>query len=247
METELKEVLRLLLRKSWWIVLTAAMFCGAVLFYQERYAVPQYEAVTQLIVHTVPVQTFTDTYKEMILTPAIMVPTVMRHPEWGLTAEALAERVKVANSEKSQIIRLAVRDKSSDLAAAIVHAVARTAQEEIPRIVNVDSVSILTGDSTGERPRDVSLSLSGMLAVAVALSVMVSVGFILLRAYFDDKIRTEEDIVQTLGKPVLASVLRIRKRDCAAINGSNAPWTDADASIKGKAGEGIRVGRNQEA
>jgi capsular polysaccharide biosynthesis protein len=247
MEAELKALLRLLVRKSGWIVLTAALFAGAVLYYQENHAVPQYEAEAQIIVHAASIQTFTDTFKEIMVTPAIMGPAVLRHPEWGLTPEQLARKVTVTQSEKSQVIHIAVRDSSPDLAAAIVYGIVAVAQEELPRIAQADGVLILNDGLSGESPRNVSHGLASMLAAAIVLSVMVSVGLILLFAHLDDKIRTEEDVAQTFGKPVLGSVSRIRSRDCRPVGRSPAAWTKTEVPKLTMAGEGIRVGRNQEA
>ncbi|WP_123041905.1 YveK family protein [Cohnella candidum] len=240
MEPELKELLRLLFRRAWFMVLMAAVFGGSVFYYHDKYAVPSYEAVSKVIVHTSSTSEYTDTYKEILTTPVIMDPAAARHPELGLTSEQLASRISVGTSEKSQVMSISVRDPSPDKAAAIVHAVADTFREEIPKVMKVDSVTILSDSGKAEPPRNVSKSLTSKLAIAVVLSFMASIGLILLREYFDDKIRTEKDVAVMLGKPLLATVTRIRKGDF-----KTGEVEDLELSKKIKAGEAINVGVNQ--
>lgn len=259
MDTELKALLRLLLRKSWMIALMAVVFVGAALGYRDRIAEPEYEAVAKLIVHAASDSDSIETYKEIMLTPAILAPAAARYAELGLTAEELGARVTVGTSDKSQVMQITALASSPDEAAAIVRAVATTFQEEIPFIMKVDSVTMLSGNGNSNPPRDVSASLSSMIAIALALSVIVSVGLILLREYFDDKLRTEEDIASLFGKPALGSVARIRGADLrsaakTASAGKASAGADtglgagaADGSKKIKAGETINVSVNQQA
>lgn len=244
MEPELKEVLGLLLRKSWFIGLLAAVFCGAVYYYHDNYAVPNYLAVSKIIVHSTSESVMIDTYKEIMTTPVVMEPVVAAHPELGLTAEELGGRVQVGTSEKSQVMSISVTDPSPEKAAAIVSAVAETFKSEIPKVIPVDKVSILSDSGSAAGPRNIAQGVVSKLMIAFVLSVMASVGLILLREYFDDKIRTEKDAAKALGRPVLGAVTRIRKSDFRT---SAARSASTEATKKSKAGETLNVGINQQA
>lgn len=259
MDTELKALLRLLLHKSWLIALMAVVFVGAVILYRDHLVEPEYEAVAKLIVHAAANSDSVETYKEIVLTPAILAPAAARYSELGLTAEELGARVTVGATDKSQVIQIAARASSPDEADVIVRAVATTFQEEIPYIMKVDSVTLLSGNRNNNPPRDVSASLSSLIAIALALSVIASVGLILLREYFDDKVRTEQEIALLFGKPALGSLARIRGSDLrtaartlpAAKKGQGADAaagaSGAETTKKMKAGETINVGVNQQA
>ena len=256
MDTELKALLRLLLRKSWVIALMAVVFVGAVILYRDRIVEPEYEAVAKLIVHAASSSDSIETYKEILLTPAILAPAAARYSELGLTADELGARVTVGTSEKSQVMQITARASSPDEADAIVRAVATTFREEIPFIMKVDSVTLLSGSRNISPPSDVSASLSSLVAIALALSVIASVGLILLREYFDDKIRTEREAALLFGKPVLGSVERIRGSELRVSAAKPAPLPkkalSADAGAaetpkKLKAGETINVSVNQQA
>lgn len=252
MDTELKMLLRLLMRKIWFIAITAAVSVSATLLYHQQFAVPEYEAVAKLIVHSASSAENTETYKEIMMTPVILAAAAARHDEWGLSAKQLAARLTVSTSDKSQVISISVKDSSPDQASAIVSGVAETFQQEIPLIMNVDSVKILSDNFAGEPPRDVSPSLSSMLAIALVVSLIASIGFVLLREYFNDKIRTEQDVAQWLDLPVLGSIDRIRRRDMKPVMHEQ---TKAQAlenrklekNGKIKAGESINVGINHQA
>lgn len=242
MEPDLKDLVRLLLRKSWFIGLMAALFCGGAYVQHNEYATPSYEAVTKLIVHASSSSAPVDTYKEIMSTTAILEPTVINHPELGLSVEELGGILQVSTSDKSEVISIHARHSSADTAAAIVTAVADTFRQQIPAIMKVDSVTILTDSFKAGSTRNISQSLNSKLMIAAMLSVIFSVGFILLLEYFDDKIRTEKDIAATIGKPVLAATARIRKADMKP--GVKESRT---AAKKSKAGETINVSVNQQA
>ncbi len=238
------------------IALMAVVFVGAVLLYRDRVVGPEYEAVAKLIVHGANSDSI-ETYKEIMLTPAILAPAAARYSELGLTADELGAKVTVGTSDKSQVMQITARAASPDEAAAIVRAVATTFQEEIPFIMKVDSVTILSGNRNSNPPRDVSASQSSMIAIGLVLSIIFSVGLILLREYFDDKIRTEEDIANLFGRPALGSVARIRGADLRSAAkmasagkaevGADKGTAAAETSKKIKAGETINVSINQQA
>ncbi|MBB6671698.1 YveK family protein [Cohnella nanjingensis] len=252
-EPELKAYIRLLIRRAWIIGLLAVLFCGGAYAQHKLYAVPSYEATTKVIVKTsrpvegvsgVDVNQITsdimliDTYKEILMTSSMMEKVVAKHPEFGLTDEELRGKLQVGSTEKSQVMTLSVEDSSAIKAAAIVNAVTEVFREEIPKILNVDNINILSQAKLTDRLPDRSLSLTKKLMAAVALSLVCSIGLIFLREYWDDKIRTEKDVFAYLGKPTLARVSRIKASE---LRGS------AGASQKNVAGDSLHVGVNQQA
>jgi len=251
-DPELKEYIKLLFRRSWFIALIAMLFCGLAYVQDTLYGQPSYEASSRIIVNTskkaeeagsVDLNQITsdimliDTYKEIINTPAILDRVVADHPEFGITVAELDDKIKVSSSSRSQVMSITVRDPSAAAAVAIVNAVAETFKEEVPKLLRVDNVTVLTKADLSNQPPNVSISLLYKVVIAFALSAMVSITLVFLWEYLDDSIRTEQDVAQYLGKRMLADVPRIRRKEMKV------------SSVKERrkvAGDPVHVGINQQ-
>ncbi|WP_239618853.1 YveK family protein [Cohnella mopanensis] len=227
MEPEIRIYLRLLLKRLWLIGVMAIVFCGLAGAYHYLYSDPVYEANSKVIVNSSRQSDnskldinemnsdlmIIDTYKEIIATPAIMEKVVTNHSELGLNTYQLISKVKVTSSSKSQIMSISIQQSSPEKAALIVNSIAEVFKEEIPKIMSVDNVTILSRADAVNSSVPVSTGLMTKLVIALVLSWVVSIGVILLWEYFDDSIRSEKDVMAILDKPVLTTIARIRKSD----------------------------------
>ncbi|QJD87178.1 YveK family protein [Cohnella herbarum] len=227
MESEIKIYFRILLKRLWFICVMAILFCGLAGAYDYLYSEPVYEANSKVIVNSSRQSDdskldinemnsdlmIIDTYKEIIATPAIMGKVVANHSELGLNTYQLISQVKVTSSSKSQIMSISIQQSSPEKAALIVNSIAEVFKEEIPKIMSVDNVTILSQADAFNSSQPISPSLTTKLAIAFILSLIVSVGMILLWEYFDDSIKTEKEVMAILDKPVLSTIARIKKSD----------------------------------
>lgn len=231
MELELKDLLQIIRKRLWLIiafVLTCSIVAGVVSVF---FLNPVYEASTKLIVNQSnessgvnPLDLNTvnlnirliDTYKEIIKTPAIMSIVAEEHPEFGLTAKELSEKIEVNSVNNTQVMTLIVKDESYERAANIVNAVSLVFQREIPHIMNVDNVSILNTAPLDVSPSPVSPNVPLNVAITFVVSLMLAMGIVFLMEYLDDTVKTEEDVNQLLELPVLTVVARMTEQDFEA-------------------------------
>jgi len=228
MELDIKAYYRILVKKLWLIGIITLLFCGATAVYDSLYSIPVYEAGTKLIVNssekvdglakpdTNQINSnimLIDTYKEIIATPAIMDKVVAEHPEFDTTANRLMEDVKVGTTANSQIMSISIRDSTPRDAVLIVNAIAEVFKREVPQIMNVDNVTILSVAKESDHSVPVSMGLATKLVIAVLLSLMVSIGIVLIWEYLDDTVKTERDVASLLAVPVLATVNKAKKQD----------------------------------
>jgi len=252
-DPELKVYVRLIIRRSWFIGLLAVLFCGAAYAQHTLYSSPRYEATTKILVNSskpapgldsVDINKITsdimliDTYKEVLMTNRMMDKVIALHPEFGLADEQLASMLKVGSSEKSQVMSLTITDHSALRAAQIVNAVTDVFRAEIPHVLNVDNISILSEAKLSSNLPDKSLSLVSELAAAFFLSLVVAIAIIFLREYWDDKIRNEQDVLLHLNKPTLARITKIRGFESRSVPVS---------SSKKAAGDPLHVGYKHQA
>ncbi|PYI57205.1 YveK family protein [Paenibacillus flagellatus] len=223
MEMELRDYFSIVRRRIWLIlslVLAVSLFAAAIQFFVLK---PVYAASVRLVVNegsqmdlnaiTTNIKLVT-TYKEIIKTPAIMSKVVERHPELNLTTEQLIAKTEVTAANESQMLTLTIEDGSYEKAVSAVHALAGEFKTEIARIMKVDNVTILESDTIpGNNPSPIKPKIQLNMLMAIALSLFLSAGLVLLIEYLDDTIKTDKQAELILGMPVLASISRIRKKD----------------------------------
>ncbi len=248
MELEIKDYFKIVARRWWLILVMGAIFCAPVALYEQYMTQPSYEANTKLIVTNASRganQTILDTneinsnimiintYKEIIKSPAIMDKVKQEHPEIVRSTQQLIDDIGIAASDKSQVMNISLRDSSQDQAAIVVNAVAEVFRREIPRIMSVDNVTILSAAKQLDHPVPVPSNLLLKLILMAFVSFVCSIGIIFLREYLDDTIKTEEDVRAYLGQPTLAMVAKARIPE----------WRGRADAIKGKVGiESIQQG-----
>lgn len=180
---------------------------------------PKYEATSQFIVNegkTEESQEFTssdirtnveliNTYNVIITSNAILGSVV---DELNLTysASKLEDKIDVSSAEDSQVVNVTATDTDPEQAVNIANTIVETFQSEIPDILDVDNVSVLSAAELKEDPTPVSPRPKLNIAIAIVLGGMVGVGLAFLLEYLDNTVRTEEDVENKLGLPVFGSI-----------------------------------------
>ena len=216
----LKDVLGIL-RRRFWIVLVV-VFIALVLAALLSYVIlpPVYQVDTSLIVNEKQnttqatnsidygqiqtSQALAVTYAKIITSRAVLQDTIdtLRLPE---TVKELTNMTTVQVEGQTEIISISVKDQDAIRAANIANAMANSFIAQLPTLVNrVENVSVIdravpVTDQVSPRP---------FLNIAVALVAACMLGVLLafLVDYFDDTVKTADDIKKLFGLRVLAVV-----------------------------------------
>lgn len=224
------KLLMSMLRKWMWLIAGFVLICSlGVGFFSKYVMTPVYEASATLIVNKSNLDNngnpsldinqinsnimLINSYKVILSSASIMDKVVETHPELGVTTEDLRERINIITTQNSQIITLKIQDKAYEQGMLIVNAISKVFQEEIPKIMKVDNISILDTAKPQETPVPVSPRVTLNMIIAFVASLMIAVGIVLLVEYLDDTVRTEADIEKYLELPTLGAVGKIRKKD----------------------------------
>lgn len=204
------------------ITVAAIVIAAIISFYV---ITPMYQATTQILVNqqstqqqqvtTSEIQTnlqLINTYSEIIKSPAIL-DIVNEQLDLNMTATELASKITVANANNSQIVSVSVQDEKHVVATDIVNTIATVFQEEIADLMNVDNVNILSPAMHSEEPSPVSPNKVLNMAIAAVLGLMIGVGLAFLLEYLDTTVKTEKDIEELLGLPVIGLVSPIAEKD----------------------------------
>lgn len=218
----LEEILEVI-KKNLAMIIGLALLLGALTAFATAFLMtPQYQATTQVLVSQAEqqetisnpdVQTslqLVNTYSDIITSPAIL-DEVVENLDLNYSSAALAQQVTVNNESESQVINISVEDEVAENAELIANEISTVFQNEIPDIMNVDNVSILTVADVGEDPSPVSPQPLVNIAIGVILGGLLGLGIAFLRAFLDKSLKTEEDIEKHLELPVIGSVAKFEK------------------------------------
>lgn len=182
---------------------------------------PKYEASTQVLVNEkekdskVAAQEvqgniqLVNTYAEIIKSPRVLDEVAKKNK--GYSAEKLTNMINVNTEADSQILNVGVKTKNKNESEKIANDVAKVFSKDVPDIMSVDNVSILSkanGTSEKVSPRTTMNLLMGLI-----LGMIIAIIIATLKEIFDKRIRTEEDVEKELGIPVLGSIQKVKQGD----------------------------------
>lgn len=222
MEKTILDYVRLIQKRLWIIVVFVLLSCATTYYVSQAFVKPVYTASGQLIVNYINTQgnnlndvnvslNLMESYKEIINSPKIMEATAKNNPQLGLTAGEIAGKLEVKTSEKSQVMNLQATDESYDKAAQIVNAVSSTFISNIPALMNLNNVKLLTPADPNLHPSPSNSGIMMNLMISFVLSLLVVIGAILFLESINNTLRTEKEAEFFIGVPVIASVPLVRK------------------------------------
>ena len=214
----IKEIMDVIKKRAKMIVsftLIMALLGGIISYF---FLTPIYEASTQILVNKgesensvysstdimVDLQ-LVETYNVIINSPTIL-ETVIEDLDLDLTVNELKDKITVTSESDSQVINVAVEDKSITTATAIANKIAEVFKEESVNIMNVDNVTILTkakvtGDETPVFPNNILI-----IAIFMVAGLTSGIGLAFLREYLDNTYTSDEEIESHLQLPVLGVI-----------------------------------------
>ncbi|WP_017379287.1 YveK family protein [Paenisporosarcina sp. TG-14] len=178
---------------------------------------PIYQASTQILISQEKVDStvlnpqaiqtdlqLINTYNVIIKSSAILdkVAEELDLPSAG----ALNGQITVNSEQNSQVVNITVQDQSPTLAVDIANTVASVFQEDIKPLMNVDNVNILAAAQLPDNPSPVNPNPPLNMAIAAVVGLMLGVGIAFLLEYLDTSIKTEQDVEDSLGLPILGLV-----------------------------------------
>lgn len=200
------------------ITLLAILVSGVISYF---FLTPIYQSSTQLLVNQSKdeqamynyneVQTnlqLINTYNVIIKSPAIL-DLVIKELELDMSYGELNNNITVASEKNSQVVNISVQDPNAKRTAKIANKTAEVFTREISQIMNVDNVSILAKAQVGEKQSPIKPKPLLNIAIALVVGLMAGVGLAFLLEYFDNTIKTEQDIEKVLGIPVLGVITTI--------------------------------------
>lgn len=143
------------------------------------------------------------TYREIIKSRKILLK-VISELDLDISYGELASQVSVSSVNDTELIVISVQNENNKLARDIANEIAKVFEDEIVEIYNIENVSIIDKAIVSKVPANVNEVKQ--IAIGFLLGLFLSSMVIVVLFYFDDTVKSEEDIEKKLGLPVLGLV-----------------------------------------
>ncbi|WP_214708985.1 MULTISPECIES: YveK family protein [unclassified Exiguobacterium] len=225
-----------ILKRSKGLIISLAIIAALIAFLVSSFVIsPTYEASTQVLVAPKESQnnmidsgqiqssvTLVNTYRVIIQSPAILEQVqenVMGAPD------NIANLITVNSEQNSQVINIKVQHTNPVLATDIANEISDVFSKEVPELMSVDNVKVLSNASVPMLPVKPNVLMN--TAVATILGLMIGVAIAFLKVVLDRRIKTEQDVENILELPVLGSIpvidkVEMRQQRQANVKGERA-------------------------
>ncbi len=214
-ELDLRQILDLMISKIWLILILPVVFSiitGLVSYYIIE---PVYETSTTIYVNekkngapiaysdlTLSSQLVSD-YRVLIKSRKFTEVVINELGLQDISSSRLAEKITVNAVSDTRLIEIKVQDTNPLLASNIANKLAEVFKDKITDIIQIENITIIDKAFVPQRPIKPNHKLN--IAIAFCLGILTATGVVLFLNYFDDKIRTAED-VERLNLPLLGTV-----------------------------------------
>ncbi len=184
---------------------------------------PIYAAETQLLINEKKIEgedrspeTFErdlqliNTYNIIIKSPAV-IDVVIADLQLEMDFETLVSKISVTNEENSRVVNIQVEDEDPEQAVIIANSIAEVFKAEIPLLMSIDNINILSVAKMSENPIPVKPNVILNSVIGVFVGLLVGVGLAFFIETFDSTIKGEEDVEEFLQLPILGLISSIPK------------------------------------
>ncbi|MGO3497605.1 MAG: YveK family protein [Staphylococcus equorum] len=148
-----------------------------------------------------------NTYSEIVKSPRI-IDKVSKELDRAYSTSELSSMVSVSNQAESQLLNIAVDSKSKNDSEHIANTVAQVFSEEVPDIMSVDNVSILSeADNT---TKQVAPKTMINLVLGIVIGLIIALLIIFIKELLDKRIKSEAYVENELNIPVLGSIQKFK-------------------------------------
>lgn len=213
-EIDLLEILFLLKKRFWILILTAVVFAAGTGLFTNYFIQPLYSSTAKLYILTKSTSitsladiqvgsSLTKDYIQLVQSRPV-VEQVIENLNLNKTYEGLLEQMTFTNPSDTRILVITAEDPNPELAKDIVDQFVEVSRVSISSIMKTDEPSIVEYGYVGEKP--ISPNLFKNIAIGGALGLFLAAAVVLVLYMMDDTVKSSEDIEKYLGLNTLTAI-----------------------------------------
>lgn len=220
---DFRQFLKVLIQRFFLIISFVIIAGGLAAVISTLIMKPIYEAQTQLLINENsssgeidPSESFErdlqliNTYNIIIKSPAVLDVVIQ---ELGLdyNLDTLVNKISVTNEENSKVVHIKVEDENPEIAVQIANMIAEVAKVEIPTLMSIDNINILTPAKMSDNPTPVKPNILLNIVIGLFVGLLIGVVLAFLLETLDSTIKGEQHVEEFLHLPVLGMISSIPK------------------------------------
>lgn len=215
-EIDLRDFWELIKSKVLLIINCTLIFAIAGLVFLAFINVPKYRSTTSIVLasnsganNTITTSDVTinknlvQTYSEIVKSRKV-IEIAINNLGLNTTYEALVKNVSVSSVSNTEIIKISVSDVNGNTATRITNSIAEAFIGEVSSIYNMTNVKVLDAASTPSSPYNVNYIKT--VGISIVAGIIFSLVIIFLIFYFDNTIKSPEQVETKTGLPVLGRI-----------------------------------------
>ena len=205
------------------VVLCAVMFGIGITIYDKLFKTPKYTTSTTIVLVkdansdiTKQAETINQsditlnqklvaTYRQIVKSKLVL-EQVIDKLNLNYSYEKLFNEIKVEALEETEIIKISVTDEDSKLCPNIANKVAEIFENEITKIYKLNNVSIIDKAVEDTSPSNNTFFRDFVLAIFLAVAGSSAIIFVVY--YFDDTLRSTENVESELDMPLIGKIFK---------------------------------------
>ena len=215
-EIDLLKLVLILWRKAWAIVLAMIVMGGIAFGVTYNFIEPTYQASVKVYVNntnqsnTTMTQSDVNLQRTLVQTYIVTLKSrttlneVIKQADLDYNFEELSEMISAQAVDNTEVFEVTVVSKDAKEAAEIANTIAEVLPTRISEIVESSSVKILDYAIINNEP--VSPSYIKNVAIGALAGAVVAVALIFLQFVLDNKIHSEEYLIEHYKYPILAVI-----------------------------------------
>ena len=207
-EINLKELIAVIKKRFWIAAVVTVLFTLVAGVYSTFSANPLYQSSSRIIIKAGAEDRTT---LQVIMKDPTIMEKVVQDLNLKRPPEALAGQITVQSINTSQVVSISVIDSDPTLAASIANTTAKVFKEEIPNIIGFKDVQLLSEAKVVPFP--INDSGNRMIMIGFIIGIVAGIGLVFLLESLDDSVKSEDDVEEFLGVPVLGKISKMNKRN----------------------------------
>ena len=144
-----------------------------------------------------------NTYSEIVKSPRIL-GKVAKELKGQYEADEIKNFLNVTNQANTQVLNISIFHNDKEVAEQLANTVANVFKKEIPKIMKVDNVSLLS--SATKTGHQVAPNVPLNLFIGWASGLLILCIIIFIKEITDKRIKSEQDVYDQMNLPVLGSI-----------------------------------------